>query len=87
MTLLELNIFAIRWPCQPFLAARHLGFRAMIYKMIFIVDITFIKTLNDTDLCFVLVRDEFIKSYVDTRQKLIEREEEVMREMVDHARQ
>ena len=37
------------------------------------------------DFCFV--RDEFIKSYVDTRQKLIEREEEVMREMVDHARQ
>ena len=32
-------------------------------------------------------RDEFVKSYVDTRQKLIEREQEVMREMVDHARQ
>ena len=39
-------------------------------------------------LCFdCLYRDEFVKSYVDTRQKLIEREEEVMREMVDHARQ
>ena len=36
---------------------------------------------------FNLSRDEFVKSYVDTRQKLIEREQEVMREMVDHARQ
>ena len=36
---------------------------------------------------FNLSRDEFVKSYIDTRQKLIEREQEVMREMVDHARQ
>lgn len=32
-------------------------------------------------------RDEFVKSYVSTRQLLIEREEEVMRLIVDHARQ
>ena len=47
-------------------------------------------TISKTDSnnsCYDACREEFIKSYVDTRQRLIERQEEVMREMVDHARQ
>ena len=30
---------------------------------------------------------EFIDKYIDSRNKLLERKEEVMREVVDHARQ
>jgi len=41
----------------------------------------------DSDGNGQISKEEFIKSYVDTRQRLIERQEEVMREMVDHARQ
>lgn len=32
-------------------------------------------------------REEFVVKYIETRNKLLERREEVMRNIVDHARQ